>query len=62
MSIDAEIEEAAWRLFRQHSDKTWGVADCASFVVMKQLGIETAFTMDHHFEQAGYIRLFHPAS
>ena len=52
-----ELEAAAWELFRQRPDKTWGVTDCASFVVMKQLGIETAFTVDRHFEQAGFQRL-----
>jgi len=54
-----ELETAAWELFRQRPDKTWGVTDCASFIVMKQLGIEAAFTVDRHFEQAGFQRLIH---
>lgn len=57
MSASVELEAAAWELFRQRPDKTWGVTDCASFIVMKQLGIETAFTVDRHFEQAGFQRL-----
>ncbi|MEH1864901.1 MAG: hypothetical protein V7K69_07810 [Nostoc sp.] len=27
------------------------------FIVMQQLGIKEALTTDHHFEQAGFIRL-----
>jgi uncharacterized protein len=53
----ADLEAAAWELFRQRPDKAWGVTDCASFVVMEQLGIGAAFTVDRHFEQAGFRRL-----
>jgi len=31
--------------------------DCTSFVVMQQLALTEALTTDHHFEQAGFIRL-----
>jgi predicted nucleic acid-binding protein len=31
--------------------------DCASFVVMQQSGLAEAVTTDHHFEQAGFVRL-----
>ncbi len=55
--ITPELEMAAWTLFRQRPDKQWGVTDCASFVVMKQRGINAALTVDHHFEQAGFERL-----
>ena len=57
MSVSLELEAAAWELFRQRPDKTWGATDCTSFIVMKELEIETAFTVDHHFEQAGFQRL-----
>jgi uncharacterized protein len=57
ISISLDQEAAAWELFRQRPDKTWGATDCASFVVMTQLGVESAFTMDRHFEQAGFQRL-----
>ena len=55
--LTREQELAAWDLFRQRLDKAWGVTDCASFVVMKHLGIEAALTVDHHFQQAGFRRL-----
>lgn len=57
VSATAELESAAWELFRQRPDKTWGVTDCASFITMRQLGIKAAFTVDRHFEQAGFQRL-----
>jgi uncharacterized protein len=57
--LTEEQEAAAWALYRDRPDKVWGATDCASFVIMKQLGIDAAFTVDHHFEQAGYRRLIH---
>jgi predicted nucleic acid-binding protein len=35
-------------------DKQWSFTDCASFVVMKELGIKTVFTFDEHFTQMGF--------
>ena len=40
--------------YSQHADKSWGLVDCASFLVMRDLGISEAFTSDSHFEQAGF--------
>jgi uncharacterized protein len=58
--IGPEQAVAAWDLFRNRPDKIWGATDCASFVVMNELGIDAAFTVDHHFEQAGFRRLIRP--
>ncbi len=55
--IDAAVDQTAWRLVTAHSDKKWSLADCASFVVMRERSITTALTTDHHFEQAGLVRL-----
>ncbi len=55
--IDAAVDHTAWRLLTAHTDKKGSLADCASFVVMKERSIATALTMDHHFEQAGFVRL-----
>lgn len=42
-------------VFRRYNRyKTWSFTDCASFVVMKELKIETAFTFDDHFQQMGF--------
>jgi predicted nucleic acid-binding protein len=58
--IDHAHDDSAWMLLRQYSDKEWSLVDAASFVVMQSMGITEALTTDHHFEQAGYIRLLHP--
>lgn len=55
--IDAQLEAAAWNLWRARADKEWSLVDCASFVVMQQRRILEALTTDHHFEQAGFVRL-----
>jgi predicted nucleic acid-binding protein len=55
--IDISIDIAAWDLLKTRQDKTWSLVDSTSFVVMKQFDIQEALTTDHHFEQAGYIRL-----
>jgi hypothetical protein len=44
----------AVNLFARYQDKTWGLVDCLSFVVMREMQITTALTFDHHFEQAGF--------
>ncbi len=41
-------------LFRSRNDKTWGLTDCISFVVMKENGVTDVLTTDKHFEQAGF--------
>ncbi len=46
-----------WELYSQRSDKDWGLTDCISFVVMTQENIAEAFTSDHHFQQAGFVKL-----
>ncbi|HMR66138.1 MAG TPA: PIN domain-containing protein [Anaerolineae bacterium] len=55
--IDSELWQQGWQLYRSRSDKDWGLTDCISFVVMEAYHIRQAFTYDHHFEQAGFIRL-----
>lgn len=55
--VDAEIWQRGWQLHRSRADKDWGLTDCISFVVMEEHNIRRAFTSDHHFEQAGFIRL-----
>ena len=55
--IDLSLDEAAWKLFGDRLDKEWSLVDCASFVVMQQRGLTDALTTDHHFEQAGFVRL-----
>ncbi len=46
--------EAAMRLFRERPDKGWSLTDCTSFVIMEELGLNTALALDDHFRQAGF--------
>lgn len=48
---------SAVEMFERAADKTWGLIDCASFVVMAERRLTQAFTNDRHFEQAGFRRL-----
>lgn len=55
--LTPELDQDAWTLCKQRPDKTWSLVDCSSFILMKQLKMQMALTTDHHFEQAGFIRL-----
>jgi uncharacterized protein len=46
-----------WTLYSQHPDKEWSLTNCISFVVMPHEHMTRAFTSDHHFEQAGFVKL-----
>lgn len=52
-----DLWKAGWQLYKQRPDKEWGLTDCISFIVMKPENIKISFTADHHFEQAGFIKL-----
>jgi predicted nucleic acid-binding protein len=43
-----------FELFRSRMDKSWGLTDCISFVIMEAAGITDALTADAHFQQAGF--------
>jgi len=55
--LSADLLEAGKALFAKRADKEWGLTDCISFVLMRELGIHEAFSLDHHFEQAGFVLL-----
>jgi len=56
-----EFYDQALGVFASRPDKSWSLTDCASFVVMRQLGVTRALTADHHFEQAGFQPILAPA-
>ena len=58
--IDLDLDAASWTLLKAHADKEWSLVDASSFVVMSKHGMMEALTTDHHFTQAGFVRL--PAS
>ena len=49
-----DLLERAMDLYEARSDKDWGLTDCASFIVMGDLGPREALTSDEHFRQAGF--------
>lgn len=54
VQIDEGLFREAWHYLVQHTDKSYSLTDCASFLVMKRLRIRTALTFDKHFAQAGF--------
>lgn len=58
--VDAALHRAALALLRDRLDKTWSLCDAVSFTLMEQYGLTEALTTDHHFQQAGFVRLLLP--
>jgi len=56
LSVSKEVEEKALELFEKYDEKTFSFTDCVSFVVMREKGIQEAFTFDEHFVQMGLLR------
>ena len=54
VSLTPELMSAALSLYEKHQDKTWGLVDCVSFVVMQNRKITAALAFDRHFIQAGF--------
>lgn len=55
--VDNEMDNRAWSFLKSRSDKDWSLVDCSSFIVMQERSLLESLTTDHHFEQAGFIRL-----
>jgi len=54
VSVTDETFFESWEMFRRYDDKKFSFTDCASFILMKKMGIRRAFTFDRHFRQAGF--------
>lgn len=52
-----ELFSSGLELYRSRPDKEWSLVDRVSFGIMENKAIRTAFTGDHHFEQAGFAAL-----
>lgn len=48
----------AWNIFQSYDDKEWSYTDCTSKVIIEKLGITTALSLDHHFQQFGSVAVF----
>ena len=57
MHIEQAIDDEAWALLERRLDKEWSLVDASSFVIMGRFGMTQALTTDHHFAQAGFIRV-----
>lgn len=51
LRIDGETFAESWKLFRSMRDVSF--TDCTSFVLIRTLGLQAAFTFDRHFKRAG---------
>jgi len=54
VSLTAVRLSQALMLYEQYQDKTWGLVDCVSFVVMQEFGLDCVLGFDRHFQQAGF--------
>ena len=52
--VGEELFQEGWNYFQKHKDKDYSLTDCISFLIMEELGIDTAFAFDKHFVQAGF--------
>lgn len=57
--IDQSFDKEAWGLLEKYLDKEWSLVDASSFLIMRRFGMTQVLTGDHHFDQAGFIRLPH---
>src|SRR6185295_12154375 len=52
--VDETLAEKGLAVYEKYADKTWGLVDCISFVVMWEAGLIKVLTFDEDFEQAGF--------
>lgn len=52
--VDTALLHRALDLYQDRSDKSWGLTDAISFVVMDEHHLVDALTADEHFQQAGF--------
>jgi hypothetical protein len=52
--VDRTLLDAAIARMERYTDKVLSLPDCASFAVMDELGLDTAFAFDADFRDCGY--------
>jgi len=55
--LNTQLFARGFELYRSHLDKSWGLIDCVSFIVMRDFGLTESLTADKHFEQPGFSAL-----
>jgi predicted nucleic acid-binding protein len=54
VSVDTVLLKRGLTLYQERKDKSWGLTDCISFIVMGDQQLTDALTADIHFVQAGF--------
>jgi predicted nucleic acid-binding protein len=54
LAVSGQAEAAAWDLFVKQGGRGYSFTDCTSFVLMKELGLRQAVTLDRHFQLEGF--------
>jgi predicted nucleic acid-binding protein len=57
LPLDRELFNRALGLYEERRDKEYSLVDCMSMVIMRERGITTVLTNDHHFAQEGFTLL-----
>jgi predicted nucleic acid-binding protein len=57
MHLTPELFAKGLQLYDKYQDKSWGLVDCISFIVMQELELTEVLTFDQHFAQAGFMVL-----
>jgi len=52
--VDPEVHELALRTMLAANRRDLSLVDCTSFLIMRRLGINQAFTLDAHFRDQGF--------
>ncbi len=56
IQVDEDLFRRGLDYLKRHQDKRYSLTDCISFVIMAERGLNTAFTFDQHFVQAGFVK------
>ena len=54
VELDGRLFQKALEVYERYDDKTWGLVDCISFVVMQERGLSNVLTFDGDFTEAGF--------
>lgn len=52
--LTEELFRRGFELYQERQDKSWGITDCISFIVMRDRGLREALSTDSDFGQAGF--------
>ena len=55
--VDDPIRENAWEIFTKYAEHDLSFTDCTSAALMRQRGLDTICSLDHHFVVLGFTRI-----